>query len=180
MSVTIKYKGNTIASANTDTTKTIKTAGKYCETDIVVENVQDGGGADPVINPLTITENGTYTAPSGVDGYSPVTVNVSGATDVTDSIVSVAFSATNAYDARIGLYGIIPQDAKAAIFHFQGDLSNASNNQCLFATFPKMYLGSEMSYIRWKNSSYEVQVNSTVAYDLVVNAGDTYRMVVIK
>ena len=32
----------------------------------------------PVINPLTVTENGTYTAPSGVDGYSPVTVNVSG------------------------------------------------------------------------------------------------------
>lgn len=33
-------------------------------------------GSDPVINPLSVTENGTYTAPSGVDGYSPVTVNV--------------------------------------------------------------------------------------------------------
>lgn len=30
----------------------------------------------PVIEPLSITENGTYAAPSGVDGYSPVTVNV--------------------------------------------------------------------------------------------------------
>ena len=30
----------------------------------------------PVIEPLSITENGTYTAPSGVDGYSPVTVDV--------------------------------------------------------------------------------------------------------
>lgn len=29
-----------------------------------------------VIQALTITENGTYTAPSGVDGYSPITVNV--------------------------------------------------------------------------------------------------------
>lgn len=29
-----------------------------------------------VIEPLTITENGTYTAPAGVDGYNPVTVNV--------------------------------------------------------------------------------------------------------
>lgn len=37
-----------------------------------------GGGSTPVINPLSVTENGTYTAPSGVDGYSPVTVNVSG------------------------------------------------------------------------------------------------------
>lgn len=29
-----------------------------------------------VVKPLEITENGTYTAPDGVDGYSPVTVNV--------------------------------------------------------------------------------------------------------
>ena len=43
MSVTVKYKGNTIASANTDTTKTLKTSGKYCEGDIIIENVQDGG-----------------------------------------------------------------------------------------------------------------------------------------
>lgn len=35
-----------------------------------------GGGSTPVINSLSVTENGTYTAPSGVDGYSPVTVNV--------------------------------------------------------------------------------------------------------
>ena len=37
-----------------------------------------GGGAtiEPVIEPLTISENGTYTAPDGIDGYSPVTVSV--------------------------------------------------------------------------------------------------------
>lgn len=35
------------------------------------------GGSSPVINSLSVTENGTYTAPTGVDGYSPVTVNVS-------------------------------------------------------------------------------------------------------
>lgn len=31
----------------------------------------------PVIEPLTVTENGEYEAPSGVDGYAPVAVNVS-------------------------------------------------------------------------------------------------------
>lgn len=35
-----------------------------------------GGDITPTIEPLTITENGTYTAPDGVDGYSPITVNV--------------------------------------------------------------------------------------------------------
>ena len=34
------------------------------------------GGGEPVIEALSVTSNGTYTAPDGVDGYSPVTVNV--------------------------------------------------------------------------------------------------------
>lgn len=34
------------------------------------------GAAEPVIEALNITTNGTYTASDGVDGYSPVTVNV--------------------------------------------------------------------------------------------------------
>lgn len=33
------------------------------------------GGSDPVINPLEVTANGTYTA-TDCDGYSPITVNV--------------------------------------------------------------------------------------------------------
>ena len=34
------------------------------------------GGSDPIIESLEITTNGTYTAPEGVDGYSPITVSV--------------------------------------------------------------------------------------------------------
>ena len=44
----------------------------YASVDVAVPSSQ------PVINPLSVTQNGEYTAPSGVDGYSPVTVNVSG------------------------------------------------------------------------------------------------------
>lgn len=33
-------------------------------------------GGDANIEPKNITENGTYTAPEGVDGYNPITVNV--------------------------------------------------------------------------------------------------------
>lgn len=40
-------------------------------------NLPDAGeGAAPVVEALEITENGTYTAPDGVDGYSPITVDV--------------------------------------------------------------------------------------------------------
>jgi len=31
---------------------------------------------EPSVQALTVTENGTYTAPEGVDGYTPITVNV--------------------------------------------------------------------------------------------------------
>lgn len=34
------------------------------------------GTGNPVLQPLSVTENGTYTAPDGVDGYNPVTVAV--------------------------------------------------------------------------------------------------------
>ena len=44
MSTTVKYKGSTIAELTESGTKTLKTSGKYCEADIVVENTKDGGG----------------------------------------------------------------------------------------------------------------------------------------
>ena len=40
-------------------------------------SVQWGGGS-AVVQPLSVTQNGTYNPPSGVDGYAPVTVSVSG------------------------------------------------------------------------------------------------------
>ena len=45
MSATVKYKGSTIAELAESGTKTLKTSGKYCEADIVVENTKDGGAA---------------------------------------------------------------------------------------------------------------------------------------
>lgn len=42
------------------------------------EQTGTASGGSAVIAALNVTANGTYTAPSGVDGYSPVTVNVSG------------------------------------------------------------------------------------------------------
>lgn len=40
-----------------------------------IRNISGGGGS-AVIESKSITANGTYNAPSGVDGYNPVTVNV--------------------------------------------------------------------------------------------------------
>ena len=61
-------------SVDAGTSKRLLTAGKYCDRDILVS--ASGRAAEPVIQPLEVTTNGTYTAPAGVDGYNPVTVNV--------------------------------------------------------------------------------------------------------
>ena len=46
--------------------------------DGMIDGIEGHVCPSPTINPLSVTQNGVYTAPSGVDGYSPVTVNVSG------------------------------------------------------------------------------------------------------
>lgn len=75
MSVKVTYKGEELLNIDSTATKTLTTKQKYLEDDITLEHVQSGG-TEPVITPLSVTENGTYTAPTGTDGYSPVTVNV--------------------------------------------------------------------------------------------------------
>lgn len=72
--VTISYKGSPIATMDASGTKTLQTQGKYCEDNITVQYA-GGGGSSITVEPLTVTENGTQTAPSG-KAYSPVTVNV--------------------------------------------------------------------------------------------------------
>lgn len=46
---------------------------------------------ESVIEPLTVTENGEYTAPDGVDGFSPVNVNVQsgGDTELVDKVLTL-------------------------------------------------------------------------------------------
>lgn len=58
MSVEITYKNSVIANISTNSTKTLKTAGKYCEGDIIVKNTQDGGASPS--GTKQITANGTY------------------------------------------------------------------------------------------------------------------------
>ena len=67
---TLTGVANAIRTKNPDVSGLIDPADM--EQDIL--DIPSGGSA--VINPLSITANGTYNAPSGVDGYNPVTVDV--------------------------------------------------------------------------------------------------------
>lgn len=69
-------KGATTITPGTEEQVAVS-AGTYVTGDIKVAAVEDSGDtAEPVIEPLEVTQNGTYEAPAGVDGYSPVVVNV--------------------------------------------------------------------------------------------------------
>ena len=52
--LTIKYKDNPITELSESGTKTLKTAGKYCEGDITVEYSKPAGGVDMGITGATV------------------------------------------------------------------------------------------------------------------------------
>ena len=69
-----------------------------------------GGGSSITVEPLSVTENNVYTAPTG-KAYSPVTVNVSGgSSDFSTAEVTVRFTFTELEDAMTDVYarGITP------------------------------------------------------------------------
>ena len=151
--------------------------------DKVVDSAALDAGMTIVADAIRV-KAGTTESLMWPDGFKAAVEGISGATDVTDSIVSVAFSSTDSNMARIGFEGIAPEDAKITIFILQGDQSNSVNNQCLLAFLNRLYNSDShdgrLLYCRWRNSSYNFQTISSVEYDLIVNAGDTFRMVALK
>ncbi len=69
---------------------------------------QGGGGGSAVIEGLTITSNGTYTAGEGVDGYSPIEVNVPGFTEkeATEGIQLVSLNNSASFVKTYAFYNV--------------------------------------------------------------------------
>ena len=74
--VTIKYKGQSIATMDASGTKTLGTQGKYCEGDIGVEYVKPSGPTGT--KSISITQNGTTTEDVAAYANAEITVNVQG------------------------------------------------------------------------------------------------------
>jgi hypothetical protein len=84
MSTTVTYKGDTLATVSNNT-KTLKTAGKYMEGDVVLTDVSQSA---PTIQSLSVTPSETAQTfnASGVDGYKPVSVSAVSSTYVGSGI----------------------------------------------------------------------------------------------
>lgn len=64
--ITLTYKGNTILEMSASGSKTIETAGKYCEDDIGLSYVSPGGGGS-LPSFMNHLESGSFTLSSGTE-----------------------------------------------------------------------------------------------------------------
>ena len=104
---------------------------------------------------LSVTENGTYSVPSGVDGYNPVTVNVSGGGggDAEDGIIDKTLSGayTNSRVSAIGNQVFASCSALTAVsFPNVQTIGNYAFNSCsalTTASFPNVKsIGNSVFY----------------------------------
>lgn len=177
------------------TARSISANGTYDTTtnDSVSVNVPS---QSPVINPLSVTENGTYTAPSGVDGYSPVTVNVSGGggggigdliltqplgtisgvpTTATDTGYDLTVTGINSYDLLIIIIRTDPQSTAArhrattSLVFISGKSNVATkNNATVVSNKQQLTKDSGTISSNQSNAAYGVYPNNATLADNAV------------
>lgn len=150
--------------------------GTYDVTNYASADVNVPTGSTPVITSLSVTENGTYTAPTGVDGYSPVTVNVSGG-----GIEWVEFTAASSKTNMLDSFNLLFPDADTKTnCVFAATLKNKSiadypNNQAFaFIRFNISAINFILhSAVRYRSGSYST-ANIASNYDGIIEVGDTF------
>lgn len=98
MSTTVTYKDNTLTTVN-NATKTLKTAGKYMEDDVILTDMNSGGGDTYTLT--TIVPQQTFTAQE-LDGgsYQAIVTHTAGLED--DESYLVTFDSEQ-YVCKAGL-----------------------------------------------------------------------------
>lgn len=93
---------------------------------------EGGGGGGVTVTPLSVTENGTYTAPSGT-AYSPVTVNVAGSGGGAQVIASGTYTGDGDYKFEIPVGKKMPQtDFVFTLWVNNGtEFVHSNNIQCI-------------------------------------------------
>lgn len=94
----------------------------------LIQFTQGEGDKPAVVQPLEVTESGTYTAPDGVDGYSPVTVNVQGG----DGGMSAGAYWSYGEYAPPNLFSQTWFMYNGELYAWTGTMANASNNYHMY------------------------------------------------
>lgn len=159
--------GNTVLIDLTDTTAVASdvAAGKYFygKDGVKTLGTGSGGGGGTTVEALSVTQNGTYTAPTG-KAYSPVTVNVSGGAS---NVVTGTFTGTttgaamtvdiqNSGNKRPIAFFIYPS---AGMYNPNGTFYNALQRYAILSffavrnVFPIPTGSAGTAVVRYKNSS---------------------------
>ena len=95
--VTIKYKGQSIATMDATGSKTLNTQGKYCEGDIDVEYVKPAGGggfsADDIASRTGIAGNVVLTSATSIGQYAFANTNITSLSS--DTVTTISGNAFN-------------------------------------------------------------------------------------
>lgn len=153
-------------------TKSITANGTYDVTQYASAEVAVPSGGTPVINPLSVTTNGTYTAPTGVDGYSPVTVNVSGSGG--GIVFTATSSCTKANQAAQMLFPDIQSGHLYLAHIINKSISSYEINQLVSIELSESYTGG--NGMRFRNGVTSPFQGTTSSYDVVISVGDQYEL----
>ena len=125
-----------------------------------------GGGA--TIEPLTISENGTYTAPDGVDGYSPVTVSVVPPESDIDEFIARSIKNVSSAEEKVGSYAFANCTSLESVdfpnaktideyaFYMSRSTSGNMTGRTFVVNFPEVETIGEEAFSTVDNSDYKL------------------------
>ena len=187
MGVTIGYKGNTIATMSAQGTKTLQTAGKYCEDDITVGYVPDGATPSGSIN---ITQNGTVDVTNYASAVVAVPVPTINSKSVTVTVSADATTKTTltSADADIAAHradssfyvGFVPLFAYNSGLSFRGGLN--TNHTLSDGSTYGYYMRTNSSgansfgYITKNAQAAGADIGTTAAGEIFVYASSTLNL----
>ena len=124
---------------------------------------------DPEIIPLLAEENGTYTVPSGKDGFNPVTVDVPSYTPV---IEPISITENGTYTAPAGKDGYSPVTVNVPSSRVQ-PLKYLINSNYYVAVGKEYYYGTAIETV----ASFELEIGEHYILSVGSPAPDRFRRV---
>lgn len=153
----------------------LKTAGKYCDRDIVVTATGSDAPVEDLDAVLTEQEELIATLKETLRGKA------SGGGSAVAETITIAQDCGNAQEVYDLFASCVPDGVVSAMFDWIGDTATAANNQfifgaLLFANGLNENTSTRMLYVRYRDGNFGSLVSSGSAYDLVLKTGDKVRM----